>query len=99
MFDTVFIKNIFASTKSDAEILFGMDLSIEGLRSQFFSNYIFVFLIISLIVFGIIIYFYLPKGKSPKLKTGEKIMFGAIIFGMIAAVFIGWLQLIEGYLI
>ena len=76
----------------------GIDLSIEGLRSQKFSVGIFVFLIISLIFFSIIIYFYIPKGDK-KLKTGEKIMFGAIIMGIFIAIGMGWLQLIEGYLI
>ncbi len=76
----------------------GIDLSIEGLRSQKYSVGIFVFLIISLIFFSIIIYFYIPKGDK-KLKTGEKIMFGAIIMGIFIAIGVGWLQLIEGYLL
>jgi len=79
----------------------GIDMSIEGLRSQTYSVGIFIFLIISLIFFSIIIYFYLPRGKDNenKLKKGEKIMFGAIISGIFIAIGIGWLQLIEGYLL
>ncbi len=72
---------------------------IEGLRSQVFSNYIFFFLVLSLLVFGFIIYLYLPKGDDKKLKTGEKVMFGAIIIGLFLAVIMGYVQLIEGYLI
>ncbi len=81
--------------------LLGIDMSIEGLRSQSFSVGIFVFLVISLIFFSMIIYFYLPRGKDNKnkLKTGEKVMFGAIIAGIFIAIGMGWLQLIEGFLL
>jgi len=81
-----------------SNIVFGIDMSIEGLRAQKYSVGIFVFLVLSLILFSYIIYLYLPKGKN-KLKTGEKIMFGSIILGVILAIIIGWIQLIEGYLI
>ncbi len=86
-----------ASSAQDSMIL-GLDLSIEGLRSQKFSRGIFVFLIVSLIVFSYIIYLYLPKGEG-KLKRGEKIMFGAMVCGMIFALIFGYIQLIEGYLV
>lgn len=85
-------------TEDRGNLVFGMDLGIEGLRSQKFSVGIFIFLIISLVLFSYIIYIYLPKGRYQGLKTGEKIMFGAIIFGVVLAVVVGWLQLIEGYL-
>jgi len=75
----------------------GLDTSIEGLRSQGYSNFIFGFLVFSLIIFAVIIYLYLPKRKGD-LKTGEKIMFGAIIMGMVFAVVFGYIQLIGGYL-
>ncbi len=78
--------------------VFGLDMSIDSLRSREFSVYIFIFLILSLILFCYIIYLYLPK-KLSSLKTGEKVMFGALIFGVIAAVIMGYIQLIEGYLI
>ena len=65
-----------------------------------FSRGIFGFLIASLIIFGGIIYLYLPKGKDKApLKRGEKVMFGGIIFGMVLAVILGWIQLVEGYLV
>jgi len=86
-------------TEDRGNLAFGIDLGIEGLRSQKFSVGIFIFLIISLVLFSYIIYIYLPKGRYQGLKTGEKIMFGAIIFGVVLAVVVGWLQLIEGYLI
>lgn len=78
--------------------VFGIDMSIEGLRSQAYSNYIFIFLILSLILFSYIIYLYLPKNRK-SMRIGEKIMFGSIVMGVILAVIIGWVQLIEGYLL
>lgn len=88
---------VAAATPQDS-LLWGLDLSIEGLRSQKFSQGIFVFLIVSLIIFSYILYLYLPKEKGG-LKTGEKIMFGAMVCGMIFAVILGYIQLIEGYLV
>lgn len=82
----------------DKKYVFGIDMSIESLRAREFSIYIFVFLILSLILFCFIIYLYLPK-KLSSLKTGEKIMFGALVFGVIVAILIGYIQLIEGYLL
>ncbi len=83
--------------ESGSEV-FGIDMSIESLRSRTFSIYIFVFLILSLVLFSFIIYLYLPK-KLAALKTGEKIMFGALVVGVVIAVIIGYIQLIEGYLL
>jgi len=99
---TIRIGNSFTHSISvattDSNIVMGIDMSIEGLRSQKYSVGIFVFLLISLVFFGIIIYMYMPKGKEG-LKTGEKYMFGAIIAGIFIAIAVGWLELIEGYLI
>jgi len=92
---------MFAVQEVTDNRLLGIDMSIEGLRSQSFSVGIFVFLVVSLIFFSIIIYFYMPRGKNnkDKLKTGEKVMFGAIISGIFIAIGMGWLQLIEGFLL
>jgi len=89
------VYRILAST--DNQYAFGIDMSIESLRAQIFSDYIFVFLILSLILFCYIIYLYLPKNLS-ELKLGEKIMFISIIIGVILAVIMGYVQLIDGYL-
>ncbi|HHM05410.1 MAG TPA: hypothetical protein ENJ19_06670 [Gammaproteobacteria bacterium] len=78
--------------------VFGFDMSIESLRSQEYSYFIFGFLVVALILFGIIVYLYLPRKKG-RLKLGEKIMFGSIVVGMVIAVLFGWLQLVEGYLV
>ena len=80
------------------DYVFGVDMSIDSLRAQIFSDYIFVFLLLSLVLFCYIIYLYLPKNLGD-LKLGEKIMFGSIIIGVILAVIIGYVQLIDGYLI
>ncbi len=82
----------------DGNKLWGVDLSIESLRSQGTSTFIFGFLIVSLIIYAIIIFLYLPKGKNT-LKTGEKYMLGAIIMSIVIAIFFGYLQLIDGYLV
>jgi len=95
IFTLVFTPTVFASEEGD--FVFGIDMSIEGLRSQFFADYIFVFLILSLILFTYIIYLYLPKNLK-ELKLGERIMFGALIGGVVLAVIIGYVQLIEGFL-
>jgi len=89
--------NLFRLLSNENSVV-GIDMSIESLRSKGFSEYIFWFLIMSLILFCFIIYLYLPK-KLSHLKTGEKIMFGSIIMGVILAVIIGYVQLIEGYLL
>lgn len=94
----VFADDSALSPAEKNDIVFGIDMSIEGLRAQEYSIFIFCFLILSLILFGYIIYLYWPKGDG-KLKTGEKIMFGSIIAGIFIAIIIGWVQLIEGYLI
>jgi len=86
------------SIAAESGAVFGIDMSIESLRAREFSIYIFWFLILSLILFCYIIYLYLPK-KLSHLKTGEKIMFGALIMGVILAVIMGYVQLIEGFLL
>lgn len=84
----------------DRNMLWGMDLSIESLRSQGASNFIFGFLLVSLVLYGMIIFIYWPKDKKKGgLKTGEKYMMGAIILSIFIAIFFGYLQLIDGYLV
>jgi len=96
------IKSLFSNKVyellSNENTVIGIDMSIESLRSKGFSEYIFWFLIMSLILFCYIIYLYLPKDMST-LKTGEKVMIGSIIVGVILAIIMGYVQLIEGYLL
>ena len=76
-----------------------MDLSIEGMRSQRFGLGVFVFLLIGILVFSSIIYAVLPKkGTSEPMRLGEKIMFCAIIMGVVVAIIFGATQMVSGVL-
>lgn len=76
-----------------------MDLSIEGMRSQQFSVGVFFFMLVGVVVFSGIIYAVaFGRGAPKQMKTGEKVMFGAIILGTVAAVVFGGLQLLSGEL-
>ncbi len=92
------VYRMLASREDGNDYVFGIDMSIDSLRAQAFSDYIFGFLILSLILFCYIIYLYLPKNLGD-LKLGEKIMFTSIVIGVILAVIMGYVQLIDGYLI
>ena len=72
--------------------------SIESINSQEFSVGIFYFLIASIIVFTIFVFMYMFKGKSTKLKKGERILFIWILFGVVVAVIFGAAQMLHGYL-
>ena len=69
------------------------------MRSQQFSEWIFAFLLVSIIIFsGIVIAFIFSKNRPKQMKTGERMMFAAIIIGIVVAVIFGALQLLSGYL-
>jgi hypothetical protein len=77
----------------------GIDLSIEGMRSQRFSVGVFFFMLLGVVVFCVIIYAVAFGKYAPKtMRTGEKIMFGAIILGVFVAVIFGAMQMLSGYL-
>jgi uncharacterized membrane protein YgdD (TMEM256/DUF423 family) len=76
-----------------------LDLSIEGMRSQQFSEWIFVFLLVGIALFsGIIVALMFNVTRKQNLRTGERWLLGAIILGVIAAVVIGAMQMLAGYL-
>ncbi len=76
---------------------FGLDLSIEGMRSQQFSIGVFFFMLLGVAVFSGIIYAVAFGKAAPKtMKPGEKLMFGAVIAGTALAVIFGGLQLLGG---
>ena len=76
-----------------------LDLSIEGMRSQQFSEGVFVFLLVGIVVFiGIVIAFMFSKNRSQKMKVGERFMFTAIILGVAIAIIFGAVQMLGGYL-
>jgi hypothetical protein len=69
------------------------------MRSQQFSEWIFVFLLIGIIVFsGVVIALMYSKNSSGETRLGERMMFGAIIAGIVIAVIVGAVQMLGGYL-
>lgn len=76
----------------------GYDFGIEGMRSQSYSVGILVFLFISMAVFiGVIRLFYQHSDMS-KIKTGEKVLMGLIVGGVVVAAIFAVAQLADGYL-
>jgi len=76
-----------------------LDLSIEGMRSQRFSVGVFIFMLIGVVVFCAIIYAVaFGKSGASTMRTGEKVMIGAIILGVVVAVAFGAMQMLSGYL-
>jgi len=92
-FDRVF--SVLANTDSSPNL----DLSIEGMRSQQFSVGIFFFMLLTIFVFAAIVYSVVFGKYAPKtMRTGEKILFGAIILGIVIAIVFGAMQMLSGYL-
>jgi hypothetical protein len=89
----------FQISQLSSDISPKLDLSIEGMRSQQFSEGVFVFLMLGILVFsGIIIALMFSKNRSKQMRLGERMMFGAIILGVVTAVIFGALQMLSGYL-
>jgi branched-subunit amino acid permease len=69
------------------------------MRSQQFSEGVFAFLLIGIVVFsGIVFAFMSNKKRSEKTRFGERVMLAAIILGIVVAVIFGALQMLGGYL-
>jgi len=76
-----------------------LDLSIEGMRSQQWSEGIFAFLLVGIVVFtGIVITFMFTKNRPKEIRVGERLMFAAIILGVVVAIMFGAVQMLGGYL-
>jgi hypothetical protein len=76
-----------------------LDLSIEGMRSQQFSEAVFAFLLVGIVVFSVIIViFWFSRNRPSEARLGEKMMFAAIVMGVAAAVVFGALQMLGGVL-
>ena len=78
---------------------------IEGIYSQQFSVGIFIFLFVCIIIFTMIVIKFMNSGsqttgstEKKKLKTGEKVMFAWIFLGIIGALIMAAVQLLQGYL-
>ena len=77
----------------------GIDLSIEGMHSQRFGVGVFFLLMLGIVLFAAIILAVMRGTAQQKVtRTGEKWMFGAIIFGVLAAVVFASLQMLSGVL-
>ncbi|HQT25050.1 MAG TPA: hypothetical protein PLK99_00435 [Burkholderiales bacterium] len=86
-------------TVAEQKISPKLDLSIEGMNSQQFSVGVFYFMMVGVVVFCAIIYFFLRTSKNAgKMRIGEKLMFTAIILGVVVAVFFGATQMVFDYL-
>lgn len=85
---------------ADAEQAATFDGGIESMSSQSFGVGIFYFLIIAILVFvGIsFLVVFKDKGKSSKMKAGEKLLFIWIMFGVVVAIVFGAAQMMHGYL-
>ncbi len=92
-------RNALSILAATADVSPKLDLSIEGMRSQQFSVGVFFFMLLGVVVFSGIIYAVVFGRFAPKtMRTGEKVLFGAIIAGTALAVVFGAAQLITGYL-
>jgi len=74
------------------------DLGIESMRSHGYSVAIFAFMMLAIAVFVGIIWSFFRSTKGGNVKTGEKVLFGMIILGVIAASFFAAVQLLDGVL-
>ena len=92
------IQLLFVVAVSEGSRPFGIDTSIEGMNSQRFSVGIFYFLIVAIGVFTVFIFMFMFKGRTSKLKPGEKWLFAWILAGVVGAVLFGAAQLLDGYL-
>ena len=76
-----------------------LDLSIEGMHSQRFGVGVFFLLLLGIVLFaGIVVAVLKGSGTQKITRTGEKWMFGAIIFGVVVAVVFASLQMLSGVL-
>ena len=95
-----FLSNFVTALKVNTDNSVGsVDWSIEGMRSQSFSEAIFYFLLLGIVLFTVIVILFMPRKKGSKMKTGEKWLFTWIFLGIVFAVIIGALQLLDGYLL
>lgn len=95
----IFIVSLFNILQAHAaEAPQNFDLGIESMRSHGYSVGIFVFMMIAIAVFvGIVVAFFMHE-SAESVKTGEKVLFGMIILGVIAASIFAAVQLLDGFL-
>jgi len=74
------------------------DLGIESMRSHGYSVGIFIFLLISILVFLFILGAFWKNSKGAKIKKGEKVLLGMIVVGVFVAILFAAAQLLDGFL-
>jgi uncharacterized membrane protein len=74
------------------------DLGIESMRSHNYSVGIFIFLLISILVFLFILSAFWRNSKGASIKTGEKVLLGMIVVGVFIAIAFAAAQLLDGFL-
>jgi len=74
------------------------DFGIEGMRSQNYSIGILIFLFVSMGVFVGVIRLFYQHTDMTKVKTGEKVLMGMIVLGVVIAGIFAVVQLADGYL-
>jgi hypothetical protein len=77
----------------------GFNTGIEGMNSQRWSVGIFIFLLFCIIVYTVIVLKFMTSGPGTKMRRGEMLLFAWILFGVVAAVIIGAMQLLQGRLL
>jgi len=74
------------------------DMGIEGMRSQGYSIGIFAFMMVAMVVFlGVIALFYKTTDMS-SVKTGEKVLMGFIVLGVLVSAVFAAVQMLDGFL-
>jgi hypothetical protein len=69
------------------------------MRSQQFSEWVFAFLLVGIIVFSVIVIALMfSKNRDKEIRLGERMMFASIIIGIVVAVILGAVQMLGGYL-
>ncbi len=74
------------------------DLGIESMRSHNYSVGIFIFLLISILLFLFILGAFWKHSDGASIKTGEKVLLGMIVAGVFVAIAFAAAQLLDGFL-
>ncbi len=74
------------------------DMGIEGMNSQAHSVGIFIFMIVSMLVFVGVIALFFKNTDMSSVKKGEKVLMGIIVLGVIVSAVFAGVQMLDGFL-
>jgi len=74
------------------------DLGVESMRSHSYSVGIFIFMMVAMALFLGIVIGYWRHESAKQMRTGEKMMFLAIVLGVFGAAIFAAIQLLDGFL-